>query len=101
MNGLVQADRRLNPSLQEVRKQYQNVWVTPIDLKAGTFEVRNENAFTNLDRYVGKWRLTADGKTIQEGTLGKLDVAPEGKKRIEIPFAIAKRRRQIAGWSMC
>ena len=88
MNGLVQADRRLNPSLQEVRKQYQNVWVTPIDLKAGTFEVTNENAFTNLDRYVGKWRLTADGKTIQEGTLGKLDVAPEGKKRIEIPFQL-------------
>lgn len=88
MNGLIQADRRANPHLQEVRKQYQNIWVTPVDLSAKAFEVYNENAFVNLDEYVGKWQLTADGKPVEEGTLGRLDVPAGGKKRIEIPFTL-------------
>ncbi len=88
MNGLIQADRRPNPHLQEVRKQYQNIWVRPVDLPAKTFEVYNENAFINLDEYIGKWQLAADGKPVEEGTLGRLDVAAGDKKLVEIPFTL-------------
>ena len=48
-NGIIAPDRRLNPHAYEVGYWYQNVWVKDVDLKAGQFEVYNENFFTTLD----------------------------------------------------
>ena len=48
-NGIIAPDRRLNPHAYEVGYYYQNVWVKDVDLKAGKFEVYNENFFKNID----------------------------------------------------
>ncbi|MHC4425150.1 MAG: glycoside hydrolase family 2 TIM barrel-domain containing protein, partial [Planctomycetota bacterium] len=47
-NGLVQPDRRPNPSLYEVKKVYQRISVTPIESPADSVRIRNEYDFTNL-----------------------------------------------------
>ena len=85
-NGLVQPDRRPNPSLYEVKKVYQRISVTPVEPLEGTFKIRNEYDFTNLDFVNILWELTEDGITIQKGKLPKLSIAPGDDKQINIPF---------------
>ncbi len=85
-NGLVQPDRKPNPSLREVKKIYQRIHVTPIDLNTGSFTVENEYDFRSLDFVEGSWELTCDGKVVQQGKLAQLALAPKEKQKLEIPF---------------
>ncbi|MBM4024089.1 MAG: DUF4981 domain-containing protein [Planctomycetes bacterium] len=85
-NGLVQPDRKPNPSLAEVKKVYQRIHVAPVDLAAGTFTVENEYDFLSLEFVAGTWELLCDGKTVQQGKLPKLTLAPKEKQSLEIPF---------------
>ena len=54
-NGIIAPDRRLNPHAYEVGYYYQNVWVKDVDLKAGKFEIYNENFFKDLDDLQLEW----------------------------------------------
>jgi len=85
-NGLVQPDRKPNPSLGEVKKIYQRIWVTPVDLLGGKVSIRNEYDFTDLDFVEVSWELTGDGKVLQKGTLPRLSLAPDKEQEIGIPF---------------
>ncbi len=85
-NGLTQPDRKPNPSLREVKKVYQRIHVTPVDLRAGTFTVENEYDFRDLDFVEGSWELTCDGRVVQKGKLAKLTLAPKQKQNLEIPL---------------
>ncbi len=85
-NGLVQPDRKPNPSLQEVKKVYQRIHVKPVDLLAGKVSVRNEYDFLRLDFAKASWELAADGKVLQKGTLPKLSLPPREEQQIDIPF---------------
>ena len=60
-NGIIAPDRRLNPHAYEVGYYYQNVWVKDIDLKAGKFEIYNENFFKTLDDLELVWFLGGAG----------------------------------------
>ncbi len=83
-NGLVQPDRVPNPHLYEVRKVYQSVKVSPVDLAAGKVEVANKYYFTNLDRLEASWLLRKDGREVAAGKLGRLDVAPRESKQLTV-----------------
>jgi len=85
-NGLVQPDRKPNPSLHEVRKVYQRIWVEPVDLLAGKIRISNEYDFTELGSFDGSWELTVDGKVREKGELPKLSVGPDQAREITIPF---------------
>ncbi|MBA7478358.1 Beta-galactosidase [subsurface metagenome] len=85
-NGLVQPDRKPNPSLIEVKKVYQRIHVLPIDAVAGRFRIHNEYDFSSLDFVNISWELTEDGKTIQKGKLPILSLAPGDDKQVKIPF---------------
>ncbi len=85
-NGLVQPDRKPNPSLREIKKIYQRIHVTPGDLNAGSFNLENEYDFRTLDFVDGSWELTCDGKVVQQGKLDKLALTPKQMQKIEIPF---------------
>jgi beta-galactosidase len=73
-NGEVLADRTLKPEILEVKKQYQSIWVKPVDLKAGQFTIANEFLFTNLSQYHGEWNLMADDQVIASGVLSSDDM---------------------------
>ncbi len=85
-NGLIQPDRTPNPHLFEVKKVYQNITVVPVVAEAGKFQVKNKHYFFNLNHFNALWDLKADGKTIQKGELGPLDVQPQHTIEITIPF---------------
>jgi beta-galactosidase len=85
-NGLVLPDRKPNPSLREVKKVYQRIHVTPVDISAGTFSIENEYDFRRLDFVDGSWELACDDAVIQQGRLPKLTLGPKEEQQIEIPF---------------
>ncbi|MHA1643384.1 MAG: glycoside hydrolase family 2 TIM barrel-domain containing protein [Promethearchaeota archaeon] len=86
INGILLPDRKPNPSLYEVKKVYQNIAVKPVDLNSGIFEVHNKFYFLSLDFVELYWELTANGKIIQEGHLPPLNLEPNGKSKLKIPF---------------
>ncbi len=85
-NGLVQPDRKPNPSLHEVKKVYQRIHVTPLDLPAGVVAVENEYDFTSLGFVDGAWELSCDGAIIQKGKLPALKLAPKARQNVTIPL---------------
>ena len=68
-NGLIAPDRRWNPHAYEVQYFYQNIWVTPVDLKKGSLEVYNENFFTDLSAYRMEYSVIADGEKLSGGEI--------------------------------
>jgi len=86
-NGLVQPDRKANPSLSEVKKIYQRIHVAPVDPLRGVFSVTNEYDFISLDFVDVTWELSCDGAVLQKGKLPQLKLAPKAKQEITIPMA--------------
>ncbi|TFG47273.1 MAG: DUF4981 domain-containing protein, partial [Candidatus Brocadiia bacterium] len=85
-NGLVQPDRKPNPSLYDVKKVYQNIKVRPLDKSSGKVRIRNKYAFTDLNRFDCTWQLSENGVDIQSGVLGRLNIAPQQEKELAIAF---------------
>ncbi|MCD6350971.1 MAG: DUF4981 domain-containing protein, partial [Armatimonadetes bacterium] len=98
INGLVEPDRRPEPELEEVKKQYQDVAVEPVDVRAGKVRVVNRYCFTNLADFVARWELTEDGKVIQQGALGRLDVPAGTSNVITVPFSSLRPRAGAEYW---
>ncbi|MDT8300718.1 MAG: glycoside hydrolase family 2 TIM barrel-domain containing protein [Sedimentisphaerales bacterium] len=97
-NGLVQPNRKPNPSLYEVKKVYQRIHVLPVDIQAGKFHIYNEYDFLNLDFTDIKCELTADGRVIQKGTLPKLSLAPGAKRELQLNFTEPKLQPDTEYW---
>jgi len=97
-NGLVQPDRKPNPSLAEVKKVYQRIHLTPIDPLNGVFSVANEYDFTSLDFADILWELTCDGAVVQAGKLARLALEPEAKQEITIPLTTPESQSGAEYW---
>ena len=82
MNGLVNPDRTPHPSLFEVKKVYQPVYFTAVDLFAGKVEIKNLHLFTNLNVYDFYWTLEANGEQIHISDLFQIELEP-GASSIE------------------
>ncbi|KWX79326.1 beta-galactosidase [Paenibacillus riograndensis] len=84
-NGLLFADRSITPKLLEVKKCYQNVKITAVDLAEGRFEIRNNYLFTNLAEYGLKWTAALDGTVVQEGLI-QVTADPGATAECVIPY---------------
>ncbi len=87
-NGLLSADRTLQPEIYEVKKVYQNIKVDSVDLLKGEISIKNDFLFTNLNSYSGTWQLMEDDKKIAGGALTSSDmnVQPMTSKNLTISF---------------
>lgn len=85
MNGLTTPDRQITPKMQNVKKCYQYIGFDPIDLSKGTIRIKNKYQFINLNQFNANWELSCDGKLIQSGYLGKIDLEPGMQKEISVP----------------
>ena len=81
-NGLVSADRILNPHAHEVKKIYQPITFKPLDLKKGVIKITNSYNFLNFDNVDFTWYIKADNKTISSGKLSTLKLNPGQSKDI-------------------
>ncbi|MHA1730863.1 MAG: glycoside hydrolase family 2 TIM barrel-domain containing protein, partial [Promethearchaeota archaeon] len=85
-NGLVQPDRRPNPHLYEIKKGYEWIKVTPVDLPSGRIEVANRYQFVSLDFLELHWGVNVDGRTVQKGAVGNLSLLPGQVGEFVVPF---------------
>jgi beta-galactosidase len=87
LNGLVFPDRTIQPALWEVKKQYQSIHMKMIDLKELTFEIYNENFFTNLSEFDLEWEILDNGIRTKKGTL-LINGAPLSKQSMSLKEAL-------------
>jgi beta-galactosidase len=85
-NGLVQPDRKPNPSLYEVKKIYQRIHVLPVDILSGKYRIYNEYDFLDLDFADIRCELIADGRVIKKGTLPNLSLPAGAQRNIQVNF---------------
>ena len=93
-NGLIGPDRRLNPHMYEDKFQFQSIWVTPSDLKAGEVNIYNENFFRDLSAYYAEWQLLANGEVLQIGTIQDLNVQAQQTSKVKLPYALPADAQQ-------
>ena len=87
-NGIIGPDRQLNPHAYEVAYVYQNIWAEAVDIKAGKISVYNENFFRDLSNNQLVWTILQNGKPVQNGTVDKLNVAPNQKVELTLPYTV-------------
>ena len=87
-NGLVNADRSLQPEIWEVKQVYQNIKVEAVDVVNGQVKISNQYLFTNLNAFVGTWELFADDQIRDSGQLSpnQLDIAPLTSSVVTLEF---------------
>jgi beta-galactosidase len=86
--GVVFSDRTPKPHYPELKRAYQWVSFTPIDLDRGRIGVRNRYAFTNLGKFVPRWTLSEDGMLIDHGTLAAVDLSPGASTELTLPYKV-------------
>ena len=73
-NGLVSADRTVQPELEQVKYIYQNVGIEDAGILEGKVKISNKYLFTNLNKFEASWELIEDGKPIQSGIFTDTDM---------------------------
>jgi beta-galactosidase len=79
-NGLVFADRAPHPGLSEVKKVYQYVKFTPVDLNKLSFKLSNNYAFIDLKNTQLYWEVSENGVSVDKGVLATENI-PAGTSR--------------------
>ena len=94
-NGLISPDRALNPHMHEVKKVYQSIWTTPVDLQKGVVSVYNENFFVDLADYYMEWNIVADGEPVLSGVVSDLNIAPQQKKQVNLNYTLPETGKEL------
>jgi len=112
-SGVVSADRRPNPSAEEMKKVYQEVRAHPVPYQGtgqdepdpGSFRytrvgsegegdregcrwyfLENKHFFRSLDFLSVSWELLENGICIEQGSLGSINVPPRTRRPVRVPF---------------
>lgn len=86
-NGIVMSTLTPSPQFEEVKKVYQNIHTTAVDVSSPNLKVsiRNENFFTGIGAVNASWKLMKDGIAAAEGKLNLPDIAPGSSAELTIP----------------
>lgn len=85
--GIVGADRTPHPAYYEVKKAYQRISLSPVDLKKGTLKVENRFSFLNLSRFALMWQITENGRVLEQHRQDAPSVAPGESTEITLSFS--------------
>jgi len=89
-NGLVFPDRKPHPALSEVKKVYQYVKFTAIDLKKPEFRMTNKYAFQDLKNTLIQWEISENGNVITQGTFTTENITPGNSRDYRINWKSPK-----------
>jgi len=87
INGLVWPDRTGKPGLNEVKRVYQYVGFTPVDLAGGIVRITNKYDFTALDQFTCDWEIVSDGTPVKSGKVNLMGLKPHSDTLVTIPVA--------------
>ncbi len=85
-NGVVMATLAPSPQFEEVKKVYQEIHTTPVDVSTPTVKVQvhNEQFFRSISQVNGSWKLMQDGVAVAEGKLTLPEAGPQQKAVVEV-----------------
>jgi beta-galactosidase len=86
-NGLVFADRSVYPYLWEVKKVQQNIGFQILLGDEAGVQVHNKYFFRSLSAYHLEWQLIEDGKSVKQGSAGKLAAQAGQRETIKLDLA--------------
>jgi beta-galactosidase len=87
-NGVVFPDRKPHPGLSEVKKVYQYVKFSAVDLNKLSFRMTNRYAFIDLKNTQLNWTITANGIIISQGTLATDNITPGNSRDYTISWTV-------------
>ena len=87
-NGILGADRTLQPEAYEVKKAYENVRIKPVNLIKGEVKIENQFLFTNLNEFTTTWSIMQDNTVIASGILSdqEMNIPPLENKTLIIYY---------------
>jgi beta-galactosidase len=85
VNGIIFADRTIQPEMHEVKKVHQFIGFMLRDAGKAEVEIENKYNFTDLDQFAGYWELLRNGVKVHSGALPVIQLAPDQKKTLKIP----------------
>lgn len=85
INGIVFADRTVQPETWQVKHGHAPIKVESIDLKTGKVKIINYHHFTNLNEIECTWKVHTAEREIEKGNL-RLNIAPLSEDQISIPI---------------
>jgi len=86
--GVVFSDRSPKPHYPEMKRAYQWIGIEPENLAAASVVIRNKYSFITLDKFIGRWTLSENGRQIEGGKFQLRGLAPGASKAIS--FGIKK-----------
>jgi beta-galactosidase len=88
-DGLLSSDRTPDPGAYEVKKVYQYISFTAIDLSSGKVRIQNQFDFTNLDQYNFRLELFRNGEKVKQEFF-LVDLAPHSEKEVALNIPLMK-----------
>jgi beta-galactosidase len=86
LNGVINSDRTPGPKTWECKYLFQPVVFEAADLNNGTVKIVNRFNFTNLKDYSIRWSLAEEGRVVQQGELGSVNLAAGQSVEMKVPF---------------
>ena len=83
-NGIVYANRKISPKMQEVKFNYQDITILVDKEKV---MIKNKNLFTNTDVYEGRLILARNGEKLLTKSF-EVSVEPLSEKEISLPVKV-------------
>ncbi len=87
-DGLIFADGTVSPKIYEVKKCYQNIEFTSVNLEHGIIKINNKNLFVNLSDYECRWEIKKDGKSVKTGG-AEVSIEPGSNKEVQLSYQLA------------
>ena len=84
-NGLIAADKSLNPHMLEAKAAYQNIEFSKTKI-LGQIRIRNNHFFKDLSNVIFKWSLMENGSPIEKGIIDNISLLPQETTYLNIPF---------------
>lgn len=83
VNGLITSDRKPHRHLAEVKKCYQNIKVSAIDVDNGVFKIDNKFIFTDLSDFECVYTIFSNEQKLADGTV-ELNCKPGESQTVNI-----------------
>jgi beta-galactosidase len=85
-NGFVFPDRSPKPALYEFKKLVQPIKAKSKSKAGDKYEIANTDFFQSAEWLKGSWRLEVEGRTVQQGDLPAMAIAPQESITVKIPL---------------
>ncbi|HPG39136.1 MAG TPA: glycoside hydrolase family 2 TIM barrel-domain containing protein [bacterium] len=97
INGVIFADRKMQPEAWQMKKSHAPIQVQAVDLLKGQVKIINYYDFTNLQEVAVTWSLSADDQVVQNGALD-LNIPPRSSQDVLVPFTLPAPQAGTEYW---